>query len=158
VVGTERGIPFPVYVENPNKLTIHDPLWDEKLFQGGWMKNHPLKCGCADEWRCIHFKWPEWTGEEGEDFGREEKQGSAEKVLGDEGIQSSESNSPLREENHSLAKIALEAFRAVSPVAYSGAEIQSNTKMTMEGVQASGNNSIVAEPKRGTAENLVQAL
>jgi len=227
VVGTERATPFPVYVENPNRLTIHDPLWDEKLFQGGWMKNHPLKCGCANEWRCIHFQWPEWTGEEGEDFGGEEvrglggdqasgepnqvsldsevdvgtegirvpgghptrgeedrnsgdsrvamgeggisaarrasllakeKQESVEKVLGNKGIQSPESASPLREEDHSLAKFALEAFRAMSPAVYSGAEIQSNTKMTIEGVQTSGNNSIAAKPKHGTAENPVQIL
>jgi hypothetical protein len=87
-----------------------------------------------------------------------EKQGSVEKVLGNEGIQSPESDSPLREEDHSLAKIALEAFRAMSPAAYSGAEIQSNTKMTIEGVQASGNNSVAAKPKCGTAENPVQVL
>jgi hypothetical protein len=87
-----------------------------------------------------------------------EKQGSVEKVLGNEGIQSPESDSPLREEDHSLAKIALEAFRAMSPAAYSGVEIQSNTKMTIEGVQASGNNSVAAKPKRGTAENPVQVL
>jgi hypothetical protein len=122
VVGTERGIPFPVYVENPNKLTIHDPLWDEKLFQGGWMKNHPLKCGCANEWRCIHFQWPEWTGEIG-DLGGKGTRG----LVGDQA-----SGEPNR--------------------------VSLDSGVDTEGVQASGNNSIVAEPKRGTADNPVQVL
>ncbi|KAH8784426.1 hypothetical protein BGZ57DRAFT_883751 [Hyaloscypha finlandica] len=200
----KRATPFPVYVENPNRLTIHDPLWDEKLFQGGWMKNHPLKCGCANEWRCIHFQWPEWTGDEGEDFGGEEvrglggdqasgepnqlsldsgvdvgtegtrapgghptrgeedrNSGDSRVAMGEGGISAARRASLLaKEKQESVEKVLgnKEAFRAMSPAVYSGAEIQSNTKMTIEGVQTSGNNSIAAKPKHGTAENPVQIL
>jgi hypothetical protein len=182
----ERGIPFPVYIDNPNKYTLHDSLRDEDFFRGGWMRNQQLKCGCADEWRCIHFQWPAWTGDEVEEMGggrildlegvhgsgelsrqsldnslgmgveyiqpsgghpgraaedrsiedngvavgensnvvargislhAEEKQINAEIVMGNTGIRPPESNLSSMEEEHDLAKMALEAFRILSPAA-----------------------------------------
>lgn len=58
----ERGLKFPVYVENPNKPSEKDGAWDAKWFDSGYrVTAHPneLACGCPGEMRCIHYEWPE---------------------------------------------------------------------------------------------------
>ena len=58
----ERGLRFPVYVENPNRPSEKDGAWDAKWFDSGYrVTAHPneLACGCPGEMRCIHYEWPE---------------------------------------------------------------------------------------------------
>ena len=58
----ERGLRFPVYVENPNRRSEKDGAWDAKWFDSGYRVTthlHELACGCPDEMRCIHYEWPE---------------------------------------------------------------------------------------------------
>lgn len=185
----ERGIPFPVYVENPNSR-IDDIPYDERLFQGCFYIDKPLQCGCADERRCIHFQWLESAAGEDEDFwlsnvqilegvrqsGEPDRQSldsgvemgadgpkiarghavsmeqrssgdsdvamggervqttpgppflsggeyeNAEIVTSNEGTHTPESNPPSMDEDHDLAVMALAAFRAQSPAAFSSDE------------------------------------
>ena len=58
----ERGLRFPVYMENPNRPSDKDGAWDAKWFDSGYrvtMHLNELACGCPDEMRCIHYEWPE---------------------------------------------------------------------------------------------------
>jgi hypothetical protein len=58
----ERGLKFPVYVENPNRPLEKDGAWDAKWFDSGYRvttHQNELACGCPGEMRCIHYEWPE---------------------------------------------------------------------------------------------------
>ncbi len=55
-------------MENPNRPSEKDGIWDAKWFHSGYqvtLDQNELDCGCPGEMGCIHYKWPKSYQETG---------------------------------------------------------------------------------------------
>jgi hypothetical protein len=126
---------FPVYVEDPNKRTMYDPVYDWKFWNSGSKQNYPLVCGCLSEDLCIHFQWPKSTRGMVADRGMD-----GIRALRGFGVPGAQQRGGV----NSGVGMSREVVQAGLGISLSG-EMQQRAGMGMEGIQAASGKGRAAE-------------